>query len=116
MNPQTIPTQQPEVALLLQELGELVAVLKAPRAPVKDGLWNCAQVAEFLSVPERHVRERLSKVAGFPPPLWLPNSKGEDGDMRWREATIRAYALELEERAIDLRRPASLKRQVRRSA
>lgn len=73
------------------DLAELNRLLQRLQMLQSEPLWTVNDVAEFLRISPRHLRERIMAIdSEFPRPIHLPAEKGQ-GAQRWQPAQIRQW-------------------------
>lgn len=80
-------TEQMDEELIKRISAIVEKSLAKPRVPIEDEAWTAEQVAEYLSVCTRQVKERYATADGFPRPRRLP-SNGSKGHLRWRAGEV----------------------------
>jgi len=70
---------------------ELNRLLQELQTLQNEPLWTAQDVAAFLRISPRHLRERIMAIdSEFPRPIHLPAEKGQ-GAQRWQPAQIRQW-------------------------
>lgn len=76
---------------LENQLEQLILVLSKPVVAPEDELWSASQVADYLGLAYRTVRETYIHRPGFPQPVAFPNDTGAKPELRWLAIEVKAW-------------------------
>lgn len=75
----------------MDDLIEALLARLEQRVGVNEPLWTANEVAEYLKVDPRQVKDRYSRHPDFPAGIKLPSAKGQ-GQFRWVPKQVREWA------------------------
>lgn len=88
----------------MSETERLIEVLEQivgrPQIPVQIDLWSKDEIAAYLKLRPRTVRERTTKLPGFPQAIYLPTSGKGRGHPLWKAKEVIDWALKHQERRV----------------
>ena len=80
-------------------VGLLERMANRPQIPISIDLWSKDEIAAYLKLRPRTVRERTTKLPGFPQAIYLPSGKGR-GHPLWKAKEVIEWALKHQERRV----------------
>jgi hypothetical protein len=85
------------------DLESLVSILQRqthPIVPAGSELWTADDIAEYLRMNSRQVKERVVPVPGFPQAIWIPSTTGRRGQPRWKRSEVIDWAERHQDRRV----------------
>ncbi len=83
------------IAPTLEDIAEFLRDLQ-PMVPINIALLDSGDIAHFLRMSRRNIRERITCKPHFPNPIRMPSEKGR-GHCRWKALDVIHWAEKLEE-------------------
>ncbi|HEB94364.1 MAG TPA: hypothetical protein ENI94_13070 [Gammaproteobacteria bacterium] len=75
----------------MTEIEQLLKLIQ-PQIPITVDLWSVREIAAYLKRNPNNVRDRVTKLPGFPTPIRLPTESGKRGQPLWKAKEVIAWA------------------------
>ena len=82
-------------------VGLLERMANRPQIPISIDLWSKDEIAAYLKLGPRTVRERTTKLPGFPQAIYLPTQSGKGrAHPLWKAKEVIEWAVKHQERRV----------------